>query len=61
MHVKVVLALQTDEDCAQELRTLSLQQDVLMFQVGCLQDALEGAEEMLAETQRETHQLTMVL
>ncbi|XP_048048403.1 leucine-rich repeat flightless-interacting protein 2 [Megalobrama amblycephala] len=51
----------TDEDCVQELRTLSLQQDALLFQVDCLQDALEGAEEMLAETQRETHQLTMEL
>ncbi|KAG1934387.1 uncharacterized protein si:ch1073-456m8.1 isoform X2 [Pimephales promelas] len=46
------------EEC---VRTLSLQQEALLFQVEVLQDALEGAEEMLAETQRETHQLTLEL
>ncbi|XP_077060473.1 uncharacterized protein LOC143712157 [Siphateles boraxobius] len=46
------------EEC---VRTLSLQQEALLFQVDVLQDALEGTEEMLAETQRETYQLTLEL
>lgn len=49
------------KDCLQELRTLELQKEVLLFQVDCLQDALEGTEEMLAETQKDNHILTMVL
>ncbi|XP_018974873.1 leucine-rich repeat flightless-interacting protein 2-like isoform X3 [Cyprinus carpio] len=49
------------EDCLQEVRSLELQQEALLFQVDCLQDALEGAEEMLAETQRDNHSLTMEL
>ncbi|XP_072521980.1 uncharacterized protein [Salminus brasiliensis] len=49
------------EDCLQELQTLELRQEVLLFQVDCLQDALQGAEEMLAETQREAHEASMEL
>ncbi|KAL7843120.1 hypothetical protein AOLI_G00246320 [Acnodon oligacanthus] len=49
------------EDCLQELQALELRQEVLLFQVDCLQDALQGAEEMLAETQREAHEATMEL
>ncbi|KAL1265165.1 hypothetical protein QQF64_003192, partial [Cirrhinus molitorella] len=49
------------EDCLQEVRTLELQQEALLFQVDCLQDALESTEEMLAETQRENHTVTMEL
>ncbi|XP_016109219.1 leucine-rich repeat flightless-interacting protein 2 [Sinocyclocheilus grahami] len=49
------------EGCLQEVRTLELQQETLLFQVDCLQDALEGTEEMLAETQRDNHNLTMEL
>lgn len=41
-------------DTLQELRSLELQREALVFQVDCLQDALERAEEMLAEAQRET-------
>lgn len=44
----------------QELRELEIQREALLFQVDCLQDALEGAEEMLAETQREAHDTSMV-
>ncbi|KAL6464794.1 hypothetical protein MHYP_G00271110 [Metynnis hypsauchen] len=49
------------EDSLQELQALELRQEVLLFQVDCLQDALQGAEEMLAETQREAHEATMEL
>ncbi|XP_052425711.1 leucine-rich repeat flightless-interacting protein 2 [Carassius gibelio] len=49
------------EERLQEVRTLELQQDVLLFQVDCLQDALESTEEMLAEAQRDNHSLTMEL
>ncbi|RXN31941.1 leucine-rich repeat flightless-interacting 2-like isoform X2 [Labeo rohita] len=49
------------EDSLQEVRTLELQQETLLFQVDCLQDALESTEEMLAETQRENHTVTMEL
>ncbi|XP_042589441.1 leucine-rich repeat flightless-interacting protein 2 [Cyprinus carpio] len=49
------------EDCLQEVRTLELQQEALLFQVDCLQDVLEGTEEMLAEAQRDNHNLTMEL
>ncbi|XP_036414930.1 leucine-rich repeat flightless-interacting protein 1 [Colossoma macropomum] len=49
------------EDSLQELQALELRQEVLLFQVDCLQDALQGAEEMLAETQREAHEVTMEL
>ncbi|XP_059385986.1 leucine-rich repeat flightless-interacting protein 2-like [Carassius carassius] len=45
------------EDCLQEVHTL----EALLFQVDCLQDALESTEEMLAETQRDNHSLTMEL
>ncbi|TRY86613.1 hypothetical protein DNTS_018590 [Danionella cerebrum] len=44
-----------------ELRALALQQEVLLFQVDCLQDALEGAEEALAETQSDTHRIQTAL
>lgn len=49
------------EDSLQELQALELRQEVLLFQVDCLQDALQGAEEMLAETQREAHEAHMEL
>ncbi|XP_030633681.1 uncharacterized protein si:ch1073-456m8.1 isoform X2 [Chanos chanos] len=49
------------EDTLQEVRGLEVQREVLLFQVDCLQDALEGAEEMLAEAQREVHDLSMTL
>ncbi|XP_073682287.1 uncharacterized protein [Garra rufa] len=49
------------DDCLQEVRTLELQQEALLFQVDCLQDALESTEEILAETQRENHTVTMEL
>ncbi|CAM4733296.1 unnamed protein product [Leuciscus chuanchicus] len=49
------------EECVTDLRMLSLQQEALLFQVDVLQDALEGTEEMLVETQRENHQLTLEL
>ncbi|XP_016417925.1 serine/threonine-protein kinase MRCK beta [Sinocyclocheilus rhinocerous] len=49
------------EGCLQEVRTLELQQEAVLFQVDCLQDALEGTEEMLAETQRDNLNLTMEL
>lgn len=45
----------------EELRALALQQEALLFQVDCLQDALEGTEEMLAEAQRETQRSNMEL
>ncbi|XP_056324055.1 leucine-rich repeat flightless-interacting protein 2 [Danio aesculapii] len=45
----------------EELRALALQQEALLFQVDCLQDALEGTEEMLAEAQRETQRSTAEL
>ncbi|KAJ8412116.1 hypothetical protein AAFF_G00143830 [Aldrovandia affinis] len=41
------------DEVVQELRGLELQRETLLFQVDCLQDALEGAEEMLAELRRE--------
>ncbi|KAJ8258494.1 hypothetical protein COCON_G00175060 [Conger conger] len=41
------------EEVVQELRGLEVQRETLLFQVDCLQDALEGAEEMLAEARRE--------
>lgn len=46
--------------CLAELQSVELQQGVLLFQVDCLQDALEGAEEALSETKREAHQISMV-
>ncbi|XP_076866209.1 uncharacterized protein LOC143517493 [Brachyhypopomus gauderio] len=49
------------EECLQELQTLELKQEVVLFQVDCLQDALLGAEEVLAETQREAHEIRMEL
>ncbi|TSK16201.1 hypothetical protein Baya_1072 [Bagarius yarrelli] len=56
------LELQQDyEMCLAELRSAELRQEVLLFQVDCLQDALEGAEEMLAETKREAYQFSMEL
>jgi hypothetical protein len=48
------------DDVLQELRGLELQRETLLFQVDVLQDALEGAEEMLAEAQREASHATMV-
>ncbi|XP_007239816.3 leucine-rich repeat flightless-interacting protein 1 [Astyanax mexicanus] len=57
-----MLELQANyEDSLQELQTLELRQEVLLFQVDCLQDALQGAEEMLAETQRESQEAHMEL
>ncbi|XP_024231797.1 leucine-rich repeat flightless-interacting protein 1 isoform X1 [Oncorhynchus tshawytscha] len=47
------------DDVLQELRGLELQRETLLFQVDVLQDALEGAEEMLAEAQREASHATM--
>ncbi|KAJ8358554.1 hypothetical protein SKAU_G00150790 [Synaphobranchus kaupii] len=41
------------DEVVQELRGLELERETLVFQVDCLQDALEGAEEMLAEARRE--------
>ncbi|XP_027021293.1 uncharacterized protein si:ch1073-456m8.1 [Tachysurus fulvidraco] len=52
---------QNYEMCLAELQSVELRQEVLLFQVGCLQDALEGAEEMLIETKREAHQISMEL
>ncbi|XP_057208272.1 uncharacterized protein si:ch1073-456m8.1 isoform X2 [Triplophysa rosa] len=49
------------ELCLQEMRALELQQEARLFQVDCLQDALEGAEEMLSEAQREARAVTMEL
>ncbi|KAA0708092.1 hypothetical protein E1301_Tti018762 [Triplophysa tibetana] len=49
------------ELCLQEMRALELQQEVHLFQVDCLQDTLEGAEEMLSEAQREARAVTMEL
>ncbi|XP_056590891.1 uncharacterized protein si:ch1073-456m8.1 [Triplophysa dalaica] len=49
------------EICLQEMRALELQQEAHLFQVDCLQDALEGAEEMLSEAQREARAVTMEL
>ncbi|XP_053530177.1 uncharacterized protein si:ch1073-456m8.1 isoform X2 [Ictalurus punctatus] len=52
---------QNYEMCLAELQSVELQQGVLLFQVDCLQDALEGAEEALSETKREAHQISMEL
>ncbi|KAK2821435.1 hypothetical protein Q7C36_020778 [Tachysurus vachellii] len=52
---------QNYEMCLAELQSVELRQGVLLFQVECLQDALEGAEEMLIETKREAHQISMEL
>ncbi|CAB1315157.1 unnamed protein product [Coregonus sp. 'balchen'] len=49
------------DDVLQELRGLELQRETVLFQVDVLQDALEGAEEMLAEAQREASHATMEL
>lgn len=62
MCFRVQVELRADyEVCLQEMRALELQQEALLFQVDCLQDALEGTEEMLSEAQREAHSVTMVL
>ncbi|KAG7319033.1 hypothetical protein KOW79_017507 [Hemibagrus wyckioides] len=52
---------QNYEMCLAELQSIELRQEVLLFQVECLQDALEGAEEMLTESKREAHQFSMEL
>ncbi|KAG5836296.1 hypothetical protein ANANG_G00253080 [Anguilla anguilla] len=53
-HFPEMLDLQESYDeVVQELRGLEVQRETLFFQVDCLQDALEGAEEMLAEARRE--------
>ncbi|XP_060765883.1 uncharacterized protein si:ch1073-456m8.1 [Neoarius graeffei] len=52
---------QNYEMCLAELHSVELRQEVLLFQVECLQDALEGAEEMLTETKREADQFSMEL
>ncbi|KAG9353432.1 hypothetical protein JZ751_018028 [Albula glossodonta] len=49
------------DEVVQELRGLELQREALLFQVDCLQDALEGAEEMLAEARREADDANMEL
>lgn len=49
------------ELCLQEVRALELHQEALLFQVDCLQDALEGAEEMLSEAKRESHAVKVEL
>lgn len=55
------LELQTSYDeVVQELRGLEVERETLWFQVDVLQDALEGAEEMLAEAQREASHASMV-
>lgn len=51
---------QNYEMCLAELQSVELRQEVLLFQVECLQDALEGAEETLTETKREAHEISMV-
>ncbi|KPP79638.1 hypothetical protein Z043_100761, partial [Scleropages formosus] len=48
-------------EAMQDVRQLELHREVLIFQVGCLQDALEGAEEMLAEAQREASDANLEL
>lgn len=57
-----MMELQANYDSVlQELRDLELQRETLLFQVDCLQDALESAEEMLAEAQREAEDSSMEL
>ncbi|CAB1353877.1 unnamed protein product, partial [Coregonus sp. 'balchen'] len=62
MELPEMIDLQASyDDVLQELRGLELQRETLLFQVDVLQDALEGAEEMLAEAQREASHATMEL
>ncbi|XP_062401940.1 leucine-rich repeat flightless-interacting protein 2 isoform X2 [Sardina pilchardus] len=57
-----MIELQANYDgVLQELHYLEVQRETLLFQVDCLQDALEGAEEMLAEAQREAHDTSLEL
>ncbi|KAM9443823.1 uncharacterized protein Hap1MRO34_024971 [Clarias gariepinus] len=60
-HTSMMELQQNYEMCLAELQSVELRQEVLLFQVDCLQDALEGAEEMLTETKREAHQFSMEL
>ncbi|XP_028854249.1 uncharacterized protein LOC114800710 [Denticeps clupeoides] len=48
----------SSDDAVQELQ---VEREVLLFQVDCLQDALERTEEMLAEAQREVDGASMEL
>lgn len=48
------------EEVLQELRRLEVERECLLFQVDVLQDSLEGAEELLAEAQREVGQASTV-
>nr|XP_023852568.1 uncharacterized protein LOC111970210 isoform X2 [Salvelinus alpinus] len=62
MELPEMLDLQASyDDVLQELRGLELQRETVLFQVDVLHDALEGAEEMLAEAQREASHATMEL
>eukprot|EP00063_Salmo_salar_P047878 XP_014022713.1 PREDICTED: uncharacterized protein LOC106583274 isoform X2 [Salmo salar] len=62
MELPEMLDLQASYDeMLQELRGLELQRETVLFQVDILHDALEGAEEMLAEAQREASHATMEL
>lgn len=57
----IQMELQADyEACLEELRSMDRDKDVLIFQLDRLHDDLEGAEETLAETQRENKQLVLV-
>ncbi|KAG5274465.1 hypothetical protein AALO_G00136610 [Alosa alosa] len=57
-----MIELQTNYDgVLQELRYLEVQRETLLFQVDFLQDTLEGAEEMLAEAQREAQDTSLEL
>ncbi|XP_062843217.1 uncharacterized protein si:ch1073-456m8.1 isoform X2 [Trichomycterus rosablanca] len=57
-----MMELQADyEACLEELRSVERHQDVLLFQLDCLHDTLEGAEEALADTRRENKQLSTEL
>ncbi|XP_020339148.1 uncharacterized protein LOC109891201 isoform X2 [Oncorhynchus kisutch] len=62
MELPEMLDLQASyDDVLRELRGLELQRETVLFQVDVLHDALEGAEEMLAEAQREASHATMEL
>lgn len=57
-----MVELQEDyEACLAELKAVERHQDVLLFQLDCLHDALEGTEEALYEAQRENQQISMEL
>lgn len=63
LHLMYFLQMELQQNyemCSAELQSVELHQEVLLFQIECLQDALEGAEETLIETKREAHQISMV-